>query len=214
LSQEAKKKANREAREKAEKEKAEKLSGKGGEKKKKQHKKRTLTFSNLSSTNTIGGDQYGNLPLLNSSKITSKVWSEIGSLSSSKSSSTVTIRGHLQSVRGFGKGVFAIVRSSLYTVQCVCFESPEIPKTMVEYISKLSNESIVDVSGVVTVPDSPVEKCTQKDVEIKVTAFHMVAPSAVLPFQMEDACRPDCDKQSDVGEYTGEEVESSDGLIR
>ncbi|GMH86678.1 hypothetical protein TrST_g13930 [Triparma strigata] len=187
---EAKKKANREAREKAEKEKAEKLSGKGG------------------------GDQYGNLPLLNSSKITSKVWSEIGSLSSSKSSSTVTIRGHLQSVRGFGKGVFAIVRSSLYTVQCVCFESPEIPKTMVEYISKLSNESIVDVSGVVTVPDSPVEKCTQKDVEIKVTAFHMVAPSAVLPFQMEDACRPDCDKQSDVGEYTGEEVESSDGLIR
>ncbi|GMH88712.1 hypothetical protein TL16_g11235 [Triparma laevis f. inornata] len=187
---EAKKAANRAAREQAEKDKAEKLTGKGG------------------------GDQYGNLPLIRSAEITDKVWSEISSLSSSKSTSTVTIRGHLQSVRSFGKGVFAIVRSSLYTVQCVCFESDCIPKAMVEYVSKLSNESIVDVTGVITIPSDPVEKCTQKDVEISVTSFHMVAPSAVLPFQMEDACRPDCDKQSDVGEYTGEEVESSDGLIR
>jgi len=42
----------------------------------------------------------------------------------------------------------------------------------------------------------------------------MVVEAAVLPFQMEDACRPDAEKETDVGEYTGEEKESADGLIR
>jgi len=31
---------------------------------------------------------------------------------------------------------------------------------------------------------------------------------------MEDACRPDGRKEADVGEYTGEEVECADGLVR
>lgn len=35
-----------------------------------------------------------------------------------------------------------------------------------------------------------------------------------MPFQMEDACRPDCGKETDVGAYTGEEKESEDGLVR
>ena len=35
-----------------------------------------------------------------------------------------------------------------------------------------------------------------------------------MPFLMEDACRPDCEKETDVGAYTGEEKESADGLVR
>ena len=85
---------------------------------------------------------------------------------------------------------------------------------MVNFIGNVANESIVDVTGIVTVPAEPVVKCSQKDVEIQVTSFHIVSESAALPFQMEDACRPDCEKEADVGEYTGEEVQSSDGLIR
>jgi|TARA_B110000305_G_C18956372_1_gene410679 hypothetical protein len=31
---------------------------------------------------------------------------------------------------------------------------------------------------------------------------------------MEDATRPDCEKEAEVGAYTGEEVESKDGQVR
>ena len=127
----------------------------------------------------------------------------------------MTIRGHMQASRPMGKGVFAVIRSALYTVQTVAFEGANgATKDMVQFIGKVTNESIVDVTGVVTCPAEKVEKCTQKDVEIQVKSFHITVESTTLPFQMEDACRPDAEKETDVGEYTGEEKESADGLIR
>ena len=113
---EAKKAKNRAEREAAAAKKAAALSGEGG------------------------SDKFGNLPLIKSEKISDKVWTEIGELDSSKAGAKVTIRGHLQTVRGMGKGVFAVVRSSLYTVQCVAFESKDVPKLMVEFINKIASE--------------------------------------------------------------------------
>merc|ERR1711957_300152 len=55
----------------------------------------------------------------------------------------------------------------------------------------------------------------EKMVEIHITEFHCVSKiSSPLPFLMEDACRPDFGKESDVGEYTGEEKKSEDGMVR
>ena len=247
-----KEKAERKKREKAEKE---------AKKAKNRAEREAAAAKKAAALSGVGADNYGNLPLIKSAKITDKVWTEIGSLNASKSGASVTIRGHLQLVRGMGKGCFAVVRSSLYTVQCVAFESSSVPKVMVEFITKVASESIVDVTGTITVPSSPVEKCTQKDVELQVTSFHVVVAAAPLPFQvsacawdrererqrttcgasrktpheevplrsslllvandtclarsqMEDACRPDDGKETDVGAYTGEEEESKDGLPR
>ncbi len=125
------------------------------------------------------------------------------------------MRGFVQTSRLVGKGSFVLLRSQLYSVQGVCFESKDISNAMVKYIAGLPAESVVDVTGVVTVPDQPIDSATQKMVEISITKFHSVSKTcAPMPFQMEDACRPDCGKETDVGAYTGEEKESEDGLVR
>ncbi|GMI09658.1 hypothetical protein TrRE_jg11349 [Triparma retinervis] len=187
---EAKKVANRKAREEAEKLKAAKLAG-------------------------VGQENYGKMEPIKSQVITKKIWTNIKDLTAAKEGTEVTIRGHMQASRPMGKGVFAVIRSALYTVQTVAFEGTNgVTKDMVQFIGKVTNESIVDVTGIVTCPSDKVEKCTQKDVEIQVKSFHITVESTTLPFQMEDACRPDAEKETDVGEYTGEEKESADGLIR
>ncbi len=43
-----------------------------------------------------------------------------------------------------------------------------VSKGMVKYASGIPKESIVDVEGVVSVAERPVEACTQSQVEIKV----------------------------------------------
>ena len=127
------------------------------------------------------------------------------------------VRGYLQTTRLIGKGAFILLRSSLYSVQGVCFEAKDgsISNAMVRYISGLPTESVVDVKGTIIVPDQPIESATEKMVEIHITEFHCVSKiSSPLPFLMEDACRPDFGKESDVGEYTGEEKTSEDGMVR
>jgi len=69
---------------------------------------------------------------------------------------------------------------------------------MIKYISGLPVESIVDVEGVVTIPNDPIESCTQKMSELQITQFPK--SEAAMSFQMEDAMRPDLDKESDVGQ--------------
>jgi aspartyl-tRNA synthetase len=106
----------------------------------------------------------------------------------------------------------------MYTVQGVCFQSDKdnISQEMIKYVAGLPLESIVDVEGVVTVPDQPVEACTQRMVEIQIKKFHCVTKAKkALPFQMEDAMRPDEGKETDVGEYNANDeavAQRRDGL--
>lgn len=187
---EAKKARQRAERERREKEKAAKLAG-------------------------IGQDNFGDAPMVQSKEITNKRWTNISDLKPVLAGEEVLVRGHIHTSRVVGKGAFVLLRSKLSSVQAVCFESKEISNAMVKYIGALPNESVVDVVGKVTVPDQPIDSATQKMVEISVTKFHCVnKTSAPMPFQMEDACRPDCGKETDVGAYTGEEKPSEDGLVR
>ncbi len=145
------------------------------------------------------------------------MWTSIENLKPVLSGQEVLVRGHVQTARLVGKGVFVLVRSSLYSVQGVCFETKDgnISNAMVKYIAGLPQESVVDMVGTVTVPDAPIDSATQKMVELQITSFHCISKtSAPMPFLMEDACRPDCEKETDVGAYTGEEKESADGLVR
>ena len=167
----------------------------------------------------VGMDNFGDMKMVQSSEITEKVWTEISEMKPALSGKKVLIRGHLQTTRNVGKGAFVLVRSSLYSVQGVCFENKSIPPAMIKYIANLPVESVVDVAGIVTVPDQPIDSATQKMVEIQISSFHCVnKASSAMPFLMEDACRPDFEKESDVGAYLGKDEDqdkpAADGLVR
>mmetsp|Transcript_17504 Transcript_17504/g.35984 ORF Transcript_17504/g.35984 Transcript_17504/m.35984 type:complete len:612 (+) Transcript_17504:145-1980(+) len=166
----------------------------------------------------VGADNFGDLPLVRSETVTDKKWTPIEELTPKLQNQKVLIRGFLQVSRSVGKGVFVKVRSTMFTVQGVCFQNDKaaVSQAMVKYIAGLPIESIVDVEGTVAVPDQPVDSCTQKMVELQISSFKCVTKSIQpMPFQMEDAMRPDEGKESDVGAYEGNDdlvKKRSDGL--
>jgi aspartyl-tRNA synthetase len=188
---EAQKEKNRLEREAREKAKAEKLAG-------------------------VGQANFGDAAMVQSHELTSKVWTEISALQPPMAGNQVLVRGFVQTVRLVGKGVFVLLRSSLYTVQGVCFEGGQVSSAMVKYIGNLASESVVDMMGVVTIPNEPVESATQKMVEIQISSFHCICKAKVaMPFQMEDACRPEDGKETDVGAYNEDDevAPPEDGLV-
>ena len=191
---EEKKRKQREERERREREKLEKLQNAANE-----------DMSHV----------FGDAPMIQSqskSEAGTNKWTKIGTLNKDMEGTEVTVRGFLHTSRGVGKGAFVLIRSSLYTVQCVAFESSDIPPAMIKYMTQgVPVESIVDVCGKLTCPAKPVDGATQSDVEIQVTKFHCVhKATAAMPFQMEDACRPDLVKETDVGAYDPD-ANKSDG---
>jgi aspartyl/asparaginyl-tRNA synthetase len=197
---EEKKRKQREEREAREREKLEKLAGAADK-----------DWSHV----------FGDAPMIQSATKSEEgvnKWTKIGALEKEMEGKKVVVRGHLHTSRGVGKGAFVVLRSSLYTVQCVAFESSggdnkvEIPSAMIKYMTGVPVESIVDVSGVLTCPEKAVEGATQSDVEIQVHSYHCVQKAtAPMPFQMEDACRPDLVKETDVGAYDHEANAASEG---
>lgn len=154
--------------------------------------------------------------MVQSHEVTDKKWVEVNLLKPALAGQTVRVRGYLQTSRGVGKGVFVLIRSTLYTVQGVAFQNKTVSQGMVKYIDGLPVESVVDMEGTVTIPNNPVDSASQKMVEIQITSFYCVSKAKqALPFLMEDACRPDDKKESDVGAYDeNEEVKREDGLVR
>lgn len=63
----------------------------------------------------------------------------------------------------------------------------KISQAMVKFAMGVSKESIIEVNATVTVPDQPVEGCSQK-VELQVNQFWVINRSVPqLPFQIDDA---------------------------
>lgn len=193
---EEKKRKQREERERREKEKLEKLKA---------------------AANEDWSSVFGDAPMVQSATKSPEGagrWTKVGDLNESMAGKEVLVRGFLHTSRGVGKIAFVVVRSSLYTVQCVAQENDakKIPAAMIGYMTGVPVESVVDVYGVVTVPEKPVEGATQSAVEIQVTKFHCVhKATAAMPFQMEDACRPDAVKETDIGAYDHEANAESEG---
>jgi aspartyl-tRNA synthetase len=163
----------------------------------------------------VGQDNFGDAKMVQSHEVTDKQWTKIEDLKPALAGKKVLVRGHLQTARNVGPGVFVLVRSSLYTVQGVAFQNSEISDAMIKYIAGLPVESVIDMEGVVTVPENPVESATQKLVEVQISSFHCISKAKkALPFLMEDAIRPDEKKETDVGAYDeNEEIVREDGLI-
>ena len=113
-----------------------------------------------------------------------------------RSDLTLTLRGRVHAVRGKGKSAFLVLRQQTTTVQCVFFvDEVNVSKGLVKWVSSLTKESVVDITGEVMAPEEPVASCTQQDVEIgNVVSIKCISRSVpVLPFQIEDAARSELD---------------------
>jgi aspartyl-tRNA synthetase len=77
-------------------------------------------------------------------------------------------------------------------VQAIALVNEKVSKSMVKFVSDITNESIIDVEGIVRRVPNKVESCTQSDVELEVTQIFVISASeARLPLLIEDAMRPE-----------------------
>jgi aspartyl-tRNA synthetase len=60
-----------------------------------------------------------------------------------------------------------VIRQGVYIVQVAMFMNEKISKQMLKFVSSISKESIIDVHATVHKVDTPIESCTQKDVELQ-----------------------------------------------
>jgi aspartyl-tRNA synthetase len=161
---------------------------------------------------------FGDAAMVQSQDLTeNKAWTSFEHLTPALSGQTVWVRGHLQTTRLAGRIVFTLLRNTLYSVQAVAAEGsePHVDNAMIQYISTIPTESVVDIQGKVTIPNVPIASATQKQVEIQITQCHVISKAKALPFSIEDASRPE-PHETDVGEYheVDEELEQADGTAR
>lgn len=135
-------------------------------------------------------DRYGDAMLVQSQDKTERQWTTVSDLSPSLEGKEILVRARVHTVRAKGKGAFLVLRQATATVQAVAFvDDTFVSKSMVKYIGNISKESIVDVSGVITCPESPIESCSQSMVEIQIRSVHVISRAASLPFDLIDATR-------------------------
>lgn len=109
---------------------------------------------------------YGDVPLveLQSKAVSGRTWTPIGQLEAELKDQRVLVRGRLHTSRAVSKNMsFVVLREKGYTVQCILSVKADlVSKQMVKFASGLSRESIVDVEGVITVPENPITGATQQ----------------------------------------------------
>ena len=118
-----------------------------------------------------------------------KLWvkkqSEMNDLSLLHVNESVQLRGRLQAIRKKGqKLAFVVLRISAdESIQCVVSGTE-----MVEYVSGLTRESVVDVCGTVQIPPEPIKgSYVYENLELAVSSFLCVdRADPILPVQFDD----------------------------
>ncbi|KAJ1688472.1 hypothetical protein LUZ63_019862 [Rhynchospora breviuscula] len=151
---------------------------------------------------------YGDIPVedIQSKFITGRTWTGVKDLCAEMKDKRVLIRGAAQVIRPVSKKMaFLVLRQSMSTVQCVLVVSKDIVSPqMVRFATSLSKESIVDVEGVISVPNDPIKGTTQQ-VEIQVRKLYCVNRAVPnLPFNIEDASRSETEFKK--AEESGEQL--------
>jgi len=133
---------------------------------------------------------YGTLPLIRSQERTNKKFSRVQTLNASNVGETVRIRARLSALRDQNRFIFLTLRQQSASIQAISMKPNS--NQMMNFIRKLSVESIIDVEGTLASPEKgPVTSTTQQEVEIHVSALWLVNSSLPeLPIQLEDAERP------------------------
>ncbi|GLU18125.1 hypothetical protein SLE2022_344420 [Rubroshorea leprosula] len=123
--------------------------------------------------------------------INGKEWTEVFALTDKLKDTEVLIRGRVHTTRPVSKKMaFLVVREKGFTVQCLATINAEgISTQMVKFVAGLNRESIVDMIGVVSVPEKPITSTTQQ-VEIQLRKVYCVNKALPnLPINIEDAAR-------------------------
>jgi aspartyl-tRNA synthetase len=135
---------------------------------------------------------YGDTPLVQSACVSGRVWTRLAALGPELAGQRVLVRGRVHAVRGKGKSAFLILRQQTSTLQVIFFvDEASVSKGMVKYVCALPKESVLDLEGVVTVPETAI---TGASVPVELAACTVRCVSRALPalpFDLEDASRPD-----------------------
>ena len=135
---------------------------------------------------------YGDTPLVQSASVSGRVWTRLAALGPQMAGQRVLVRGRVHAVRGKGKSAFLILRQQTSTLQVVFFvDETQVSKGMVKYVCALTKESVLDLEGVVTVPEAAITgaSCSVELSAVTVRCVSRALPS--LPFDLEDAARAD-----------------------
>eukprot|EP01133_Synstelium_polycarpum_P016373 gene16373-19482_t len=137
-------------------------------------------------------DNYGKQAINTSASREGKKYTSVADISAALDQQTVLVRVRVQGSRAkSSKLCFMTLRDQLATIQAVCaFSAGNISASMVKFAANISKESIVDIEAKVMRTPSPIESCTQSDVELQVITIFTVSEAAQLPLILEDLARP------------------------
>lgn len=133
---------------------------------------------------------YGNLPLIQSKEVTDKKWIKLSEVEE-HIDENVLVRCRVQDIKGKGKCCFLVLRQGYCTIQGTLFQSESIPKGMIKFTSKITKESIVDITANVSTVPQPITCASIQNLELHVNTIHVVSNAGEIPFQLEDAERSD-----------------------
>lgn len=133
---------------------------------------------------------YGELPLIRSNTSYNLKYTDLKDLKSLSNGAEIVLRTRVQNQRAKGNMAFLVLREQFETAQAVAFKSDSLPKEAITFISKIPNESIVDIFGTVKVLEKPLQAVSIQDREIDIQKLYLISKaSQSLPFQMVDAMR-------------------------
>ena len=113
------------------------------------------------------GHDFGNL-FIQSHAVPARAWTEVPALEPALKGQMVWVRARMATSRKQGKTLcFLQLRNSMCTVQAVVYAKEG---DLVGFAAAIPRESVVDIYGEISVPDTPVESCTQRGVELQ--AWH------------------------------------------
>lgn len=167
-----------------------------------------------------GSKLFGDYPLVQSQvsqPITgSHEMTSIGALNAAEQDGKiVTLRARIHTVRGKGKSAFLLLRQGIFSVQATFFQTNETPEGMAKYISKLSKETVVDVTAKVVKVQELIQSATQKDVELSIIKLFTVSHAlSSLPLLVEDAMRGGAHDDEAIDQQDANTTSSSSDLPR
>ncbi|ODV66314.1 aspartyl-tRNA synthetase [Hyphopichia burtonii NRRL Y-1933] len=144
-------------------------------------------------------ENYGKLPMNNSSTKTDQVRTNIEGLSAADDGKEVILRARAHNSRQQGATMaFLTLRQQSNLIQALIKSNGEsISKQMVKWAGSINLESIVLVHGIVRKVDEPIKSATVQDAEIQITKIYTIQETPEqLPMLIEDAARSDAEAEA------------------
>ncbi|EFA80304.1 aspartyl-tRNA synthetase [Heterostelium album PN500] len=135
------------------------------------------------------GDNFGRAPMNQSQNRAGKKYTPVESINPSLNGEKVLVRARVHLATATGSLAFMVLRDAMHTIQAVLSAAGN-GKPMVKFAGAIPKESIVDMEATVITTKEPINRCTQKDVELQVLSLFIVSEAQQLPLQLEDLARP------------------------